>query len=131
MDVHLAGDDRYPTRFVLSYRTVTSFGLRLAIQGLPGTGYGVVPAAFGLRLGLAQSFLNGRLDSRLQLGSFYDTHLVATMQSLTAGVGYRLKPSKVGGAMSSLLDTEFSYTLSFLYKPNIIGTHMFAIAKYF
>ncbi len=133
MHIPLHGDfGSSRTRFVLAYQTVTSFGLRLGIQGLPGTGYGKEdPAAFGLRFGLAQSFLNGRLDSRLQLGSFYDSNLEAKMQNLTAGVGYRLNPNRRGGAMAFLLDTEFSYTLSFLYIPKIIGTHMLAIAKYF
>ena len=46
-------------------------------------------------------------------------------------MGYRLKPTNVSGVLAALLDTEFSYTLSFLALPNIIGTHMFALVKYF
>ncbi|MCH8838401.1 MAG: hypothetical protein IIA60_11490 [Candidatus Marinimicrobia bacterium] len=129
LDLKLSGDDGYEMRFVLGYRTVTRFGLRLAFQGMPGTGYD--QSNFGLKIGLAQSLFNARLDSRLQLVSFFSEEGEATMQNITAGVGYRLKPKNVRGALASLLDTEFSYTLSFLAVPNVIGTHMFALVKYF
>ncbi|MCH7528163.1 MAG: hypothetical protein IH972_01280 [Candidatus Marinimicrobia bacterium] len=129
LDLKLSGDDGYELRFVLGYRTVTRFGLRLAFQGMPGTGYN--QSDFGLKIGLAQSLFNARLDSRLQLVSFFSEEGEATMQNITAGVGYRLKPKDVRGALASLLDTEFSYTLSFLAVPNVIGTHMLALVKYF
>ncbi len=128
----LPSDTTYPIRFILGYRTVTRFGLRLAVQGMPGTGYGASDESnLGLKMGLAQSFFNGRLDSRVQLVSFFDGDMNATMQCITGGVGYRLKPKKVRGVIAALLDTEFSYTMSFLAIPNIIGTHMFAVVKYF
>ncbi len=129
LDIKLSGDDEYKIRFVLGYRTVTRFGLRLALQGMPGTGYN--QSDFGLKIGLAQSLFNARLDSRLQVESFFSGEGDATMQCITGGVGYRLKPKNVRGALASLLDTEFSYTLSFLAVPNVIGTHMFALVKYF
>ncbi|MBA7645960.1 hypothetical protein ES703_53720 [subsurface metagenome] len=133
LDIELFSDStKYPIRFVLGFRTVTRFGLRLAVQGMPGKGYGASKESIlGLKMGLAQSFFNGRLDSRVQLVSFFDGDMNATMQSITGGVGYRLKPKKVRGVIAALLDTEFSYTMSFLAVPNIIGTHMFAIVKYF
>lgn len=132
LDIVLSDDEGYKMRFVLGYRTVTQFGLRLAVQGMPGTGYGGTDTtSFGLKIGLAQSLFDGRLDSRLQLESFFNGTGKATMQCITGGVGYRLKPKNVSGALASLLDTEFSYTLSFLAVPNIIGTHMFALVKYF
>lgn len=131
LDIKLSGDGEYEMRFVFGYRTVTRFGLRLAIQGMPGTGYGIDTTSFGLKIGLAQSLFNARLDSRLQVESFFSGEGEATMQCITGGVGYRLKPKNVRGALASLLDTEFSYTLSFLAVPNVIGTHMFALVKYF
>ena len=131
LDLKLSGDNGYELRFVLGYRTVTRFGLRLAVQGMPGTGYGIDNTSFGLKIGLAQSLFDARLDSRLQLVSFFSEEGEATMQNITAGVGYRLKPKNVRGALASLLDTEFSYTLSFLAVPNVIGTHMLALVKYF
>ena len=131
-DLVLAGDKEYPVRIVLGYQTITRFGLRLAFQGMPGTGYGPSSnSTLGLKLGLAQSFFNGRLDSRVQLESFFDDSGEATMQSITGGVGYRMKPRRLAGGLAALLDTEFSYTLSFLAVPNVIGTHMFGLVKYF
>lgn len=133
LDIELFSDStRYPIRFVLGFRTVTRFGMRLAVQGMPGTGYGTSDeSVLGLKMGLAQSFFNARLDTRLQLVSFFDNSGQATMQNITGGVGYRLKPTGVSGVLAALLDMEFSYTLSFLAVPNIIGTHMFALVKYF
>ncbi len=132
LDIVLSGDEGYRMRFIFGYRTVTRFGMRLAVQGMPGTGYGASDESnLGLKMGLAQSFFNGRLDSRVQLVSFFDGDMNATMQCITGGVGYRLKPKKVRGVIAALLDTEFSYTMSFLAIPNIIGTHMFAVVKYF
>lgn len=130
LDLVLSGDDKsYDMRVVVGFRTYTDFGLQVSVQGMPGTGYG--ESNFGLKVGLAQSFFNARLVSRLQMVSFFDDQLVATMQNITGGVGYRMKPRKVRGVMAALLDTEFSYTLSFLAVPNIIGTHMIALVKYF
>ncbi len=133
LDIELFSDStRYPIRFVLGFRTVTRFGMRLAVQGMPGTGYGTSDESLlGLKIGLAQSFFNARLDTRLQLVSFFDNSGQATMQNITGGVGYRLKPTGVSGVLAALLDMEFSYTLSFLAVPNIIGTHMLAVVKYF
>ncbi len=135
IDLVLSGDQMYPMRVVLGYRTYTDFGLRLAVQGMPGAGYAISnstgESSFGLKVGLAQTFFNARLVSRLQLVSFFDNQGDATMQNITGGVGYRMKPGKVRGVLAALLDTEFSYTLSFLAVPNIIGTHMIALVKYF
>ncbi len=128
----LPSDTTYPRRYILGFRTVTRFGMRLAVQGMPGTGYGPSDESFlGLKMGLAQSFFNARLDTRLQLVSFFNSSMQATMQSITGGVGFRLKPTNASGVLAALLDTEFSYTLSFLAVPNIIGTHMLAVVKYF
>lgn len=126
------GDDGYPLMFTLGYRTTTAFGMRVAIEGLPGTGYGPSGAtSFGMRLGLAQSFFNGRLHSRMQLETFFDDSGTATMQSLTGGVGYRMKPGGATNILTPLLDTEFGYALNFLATPNVIGTHILSLTKYF
>ena len=89
LDIELFSDStRYPIRFVLGFRTVTRFGMRLAVQGMPGTGYGTSDESLlGLKIGLAQSFFNARLDTRLQLVSFFDNSGQATMQNITGGVG--------------------------------------------
>ena len=81
LDLKLSGDDGYELRFVLGYRTVTRFGLRLAFQGMPGAGYN--HSNFGFKIGLAQSLFNARLDSRLQMESFFNGKGDATMQSIT------------------------------------------------
>ncbi len=132
-DLVITGDrEDYPIRIVLGFQTITRFGLRMAFQGLPGTGYGPSgQTSLGLKMGLAQSFFNARLDSRVQLESFFDDSGEATLQSITGGVGYRMKPRRIAGGLAALLDTEFSYTLSFLAVPNVIGTHMFGLVKYF
>ncbi|MCH7574313.1 MAG: hypothetical protein IIA59_04220 [Candidatus Marinimicrobia bacterium] len=143
-DIFLSGDsaDVYVPRFVIGYSTVTNFGTRVAVNILPGAGYvgkniienGDTTAAittFGFQLGVGQSFFDSRLDTRIQLSSFFSDSGKATMQNITGGIGYRLAPRRSSRLAAIILDTEFSYTLSFLALPNSIGGHLFGLVKHF
>ena len=131
-DIILNGDDVYVPRFVIGYRMVTSFGTRVAVNALPGAGYGESgQTALGFQLGVGQSFFDSRLDTRIQLSSFFSSEGEATMQNITGGIGYRLAPRRSSRLAAIILDTEFSYTLSFLALPNINGGHLFGLVKHF
>ncbi|MCH8327660.1 MAG: hypothetical protein IID15_03945 [Candidatus Marinimicrobia bacterium] len=142
-DITLNGDDVYVPRFVVGYGMVTTFGTRIAVNALPGAGYvGKIPiagdssstgtvTALGLQFGVGQSFFDSRLDTRIQLSSFFSSSGEATMQNITGGIGYRLAPRRSSRLAAIIFDTEFSYTLSFLALPNINGAHLFGLVKYF
>ena len=131
-DIVISGDKVYTARLVVGYSTVTIFGTRVAFQGMPGAGYGESgETALGFRLGVGQSFFDSRLDTRMQLNSFFDKGGEATMQNITGGIGYRLAPKKFSGLAAAIFDTEFSYTLSVLALPNINGAHLIGLIKYF
>lgn len=116
----------YGKGFILGARYTTPAGLTLALQGIGGNSY--ADSDFGLNLGAAQSFLDHRLISRLQLTSFFQGS-EAIMQNISFGIGYRLEPKH--RLMSFLKDLEFSYALSFLAMPQNVGTHLFVMTKYF
>lgn len=123
----LSDSDAYYGRgLLLGGRLTTPTGLTIALQGIAGNAY--ADSDFGLRFGAEQSFMDNRLVSRLQLTSFYSGS-EATMQNISASIGYRLNPKN---RLATLLkDLEFSYALSFLALPQNVGTHLVAVTKYF
>ena len=119
-------DVSYGRGFIVGGRFTTRTGLTIALQGIGGNAY--AGSDFGMSFGAQQTFMENRLISRLQLTSFF-TGLEATMQNISASIGYRLNPKK--GTRTFLKDVEFSYALSFLALPQNVGTHMLVITKYF
>lgn len=118
-------DVSYGRGFIIGGRFTTRAGLTIALQGIGGNAAG---SDFGMSFGAQQTFMENRLISRLQL-TFFFTGLEATMQNISASIGYRLNPKK--GTRTFLKDVEFSYALSFLALPRNVGTHMLVITKYF
>lgn len=119
-------DVSYGRGFIVGGRYTTGTGLTIALQGIGGNSY--AGSDFGMSFGAQQTFMENRLISRLQLTSFF-TGFEATMQNISASIGYRLDPKK--GTRTFLKDVEFSYALSFLALPKNIGTHMLVVTKYF
>lgn len=119
-------DLSYGRGFILGGRFTTPAGLTIALQGIGGNSY--ADSDFGLSFGAEQSFMDHRLVARLQLTSFY-AGSDATMQNISASIGYRLDPKN--RLTTFMKDLELSYALSFLSLPNNIGTHMVIVTKYF
>jgi len=119
-------DISYDRGFIIGGRFTTRTGLTIGLQGIGGNAY--AGSDFGMSFGAQQTFMENRLISRLQLTSFF-TGLEATMQNISASIGYRLNPKK--GTRTFLKDLEFSYALSFLALPQNVGTHMLVVTKYF
>lgn len=119
-------DVSYGRGLLLGGRFTTPTGLTIALQGITGNAY--ADSDFGLRFGAEQSFMDNRLVSRLQLTSFY-AGSQATMQNISASIGYRLNPKN--RLATFLKDLEFSYALSFLALPQNVGTHLVVVTKYF
>ncbi len=119
-------DVSYGRGFIVGGRFTTRTGLTIALQGIGGNAY--AGSDFGMSFGAQQTFMENRLISRLQLTSFF-TGLEATMQNISASIGYRLNPKK--GTRTFLKDVELSYALSFLALPQNVGTHLVVLTKYF
>ncbi len=119
-------DVSYGRGFIVGGRFTTRTGLTIGLQGIGGNAY--AGSDFGMSFGAQQTFMENRLISRLQLTSFF-TGLEATMQNISASIGYRLNPKK--GIRTFLQDVEFSYALSFLALPQNVGTHLLVLTKYF
>ncbi len=116
----------YGAGFIVGGRYTTPTGLTIGLQGTGGSAYS--GSDFGLSFAAEQRFMDGRLIPRIQLTSFFSGS-EATMQNISASLGYRLNALSV--APSVLKDLEFSYALSFLALPNNVGTHMVVVTKYF
>jgi len=119
-------DVSYGRGFIVGGRFTTRAGLTIALQGIGGNACRRLRLWYEFRC--PADLYGNRLISRLQLTSFF-TGLEATMQNISASIGYRLNPKK--GTRTFLKDVEFSYALSFLALPRNVGTHMLVITKYF